>query len=468
MKRIAIIVILFLTGFTAIARDSNKPLIKTRAYRNLEQENQDLQRRIDSLANANASLQERQSAKDSLEAVLSSLRRTYGTGVELLNGQYSPEKSDSLLCLWYESRLAPEFDLVHEYDMDSVTFSSNVPDSVMIRRLKQMNSFVTLPFNYTVKNYMILYSEKLRASMGRVMGLSHYYFPIFEEAFARYGLPHELVYMAVIESMLVPTATSRAGAKGMWQFMYRTAKSYGLQIDSFVDDRLDVVKAADAAARYLRDSYMVFGDWALVISSYNCGPGNVNKAIYRSGGNRDFWSIYPYLPRETRGYVPAFVGAMYAFHYAKEYGISPMDVGMPAQVDTFHINRRLYFKQINEVTGVPMEDLRNLNPQFYREIVPGTAENPSVLKIPYNHTRNFMSFSLDSLSNYKKDEFAAAVLKGADEVKGDYIIYKVRRGDTLSGIAAKYRGVTAKSIMRENGLKSSTLRVGQKLKIPRR
>lgn len=467
MKRFILISLFLFAAISLSAKDIRQPWIKTRAYRELEKENLELRHELDSLRKANSELNRNRRVADSLENEIFALRRASGQSVELLNGQYSVEKSDSLLSLWYESSTMPESDLVNEYDMDSVLFSSNVPDSVMIRRLGEMNSFITLPFNSTVKNYMILYSEKSRASMGRILGLGRYYFPIFEETFARYGLPLELVYMSVIESMLVPTAASRYGARGMWQFMYWTGKNYGLRIDSFVDERMDVAKAADAAARYLRDSFLIFGDWALVISSYNCGPGNIKKAIYRSG-KRDFWSIYPYLPRETRGYVPAFVGAMYAIHYAREYGITPEDVGMPAQVDTFYINKRLYFKQISEVTGVPSEDLRNYNPQFFREVVPGTGSNPVVLRLPYNRTRDFLAFPLDSISNYKKEEFAAAVLKGNDELRGDFIIYKVRSGDTLSGIAARYRGVTVKSIMRANGLRSSSLRVGQKLKIPRR
>ena len=179
--------------------------------------------------------------------------------------------------------------------------------------------------------------------MGTILGLCKYYMPIFEETFNKYNLPDELKYMAIIESALNPVAVSRAGAKGMWQFMFRTAQLYGLEINSFVDERLDPFKSADAAARYLIDSYNVFGDWNLAISSYNCGSGNINKAIRRSGGKRDFWSVYNYLPRETRGYVPAFVGAMYAIKYSKEYGLVPASVQMPAQLDTFEIHKNLHF-----------------------------------------------------------------------------------------------------------------------------
>ena len=175
--------------------------------------------------------------------------------------------------------------------------------------------------------------------MSNILGLCQYYMPVFEETFNKYGLPDELKYLAVIESALNPLAVSRAGAKGMWQFMFQTAKAYGLEINSFVDERMDPFKSADAAARYLEESYWIFGDWNLAISSYNCGPGNVNKALRRNGGKRDFWSVYDYLPRETRGYVPAFVGAMYAIKYSKENGLFPENVQMPAETDTFEIRR---------------------------------------------------------------------------------------------------------------------------------
>ena len=177
--------------------------------------------------------------------------------------------------------------------------------------------------------------------MAHMLGLCQYYMPIFDETFNKHDLPEELKAMAIIESAMNPLAVSRAGAKGMWQFMYATAKMYGLHIDSFVDERMDPFKAADAAARYLQDAYEIFGDWNLAIASYNCGAGNVNKAIRRSGGKRAFWDIWPYLPRETRGYVPAFVGALYAMTYYKEHGIKPEAIEMPIHVDTFKINKQL-------------------------------------------------------------------------------------------------------------------------------
>ena len=257
---------------------------------------------------------------------------------------YTPEISDSLLNLWYAHRMANDSEDIEDFDMDSIRFESNVPDSVYIRRLEKMNSFITLPYNEIVRNYIILYSEKMPTKMKHILGLCRYYMPKYQEILNKYDLPEELKAMAVIESALNPVAVSRAGAKGMWQFMYYTAKMYGLHIDSFVDERLDPFKSADAAARYLQDAYEMFGDWNLAIASYNCGAGNVNKAIRRSGGSREFWDIYPFLPRETRGYGPAFVGALYTMKYYKERGIKPEAVELPAHIDTFKINKMLHFK----------------------------------------------------------------------------------------------------------------------------
>ena len=379
---------------------------------------------------------------------------------------YSQEETDSLLSLWYINRQLDDIFEDADYDLDSVTFTSNVPDSVLVSRLAGMNSYITLPFNETVKNYMILYSEKSPSKMAHILGLSPYYMPIFEETFNRYGLPEELKYMSIIESALNPVATSRAGAKGIWQFMHNTGKNYGLKINSFVDERLDVEKAVDAAARYLKDAYRVFGDWCLAISSYNCGAGNVNKAIKRAGGKTDFWSIYPYLPKETRGYMPAFVGAMYAMTYYKEYGIVPEPLQMPAHTDTFEIHRNLHFTQITEVIGIPMEDLKTLNPQYIKDIIPGN-ETSYILKLPYTFTNSFLD-NQDSLYTHKSAELLSSKVIENIQAGGtgseERIAYKVKSGDYLGRIASRY-GVTVKQLQQWNGLRGTTLRVGQTLYI---
>ena len=378
---------------------------------------------------------------------------------------YNADVSDSLLSIWYMQQKISEASQ-EEYDMDSVRFESNVPDSVYIERIKAMNSFIDLPYNDVVRNYIVLYSEKMDAKMGQILGLCSYYMPIIEEIFDEHDIPLELKAMAVIESSLNPTAVSRAGAKGMWQFMYSTAKIYGLDIDSFVDERLDPVKAAHAAAEYLKDSYNIFGDWNLAIASYNCGAGNVNRAIRRSGGKRAFWDIYPYLPRETRGYVPAFVGALYTMTYYKEHGIEPQPVAMPVHVDTFRINRMLHFKQVSELAGVPLEDLKNLNPQYKHEIVPGN-EKEYILRIPYTYTNSFID-SEDSLYTHKAQEYFNPVVlkKIKDGGDGERIVHRVRSGEVLGKIAIRYR-VTVSQIKRWNNLRSDNIRIGQRLVIYR-
>lgn len=391
-------------------------------------------------------------------------------GSGLKPGDYNADVTDSLLDFWYLLDRARANHEGEEYDMETVRFSSDVTDEVFIQRLEAMNSYIQLPYNETVRNYIIRYADKMPSKMGQMLGLAKYYMPIFEEAFDRYGLPEELKYMAVIESALNPTAISRAGAGGMWQFMRTTGKSYGLQIDSYVDERFDVEKAVDAAARYLKDSYGLFGDWALAISSYNCGAGNVNKAIRRSG-RTDYWGIYDYLPRETRGYVPLFVGAMYAFHYYKEHGITPEACSLPPHVDTFQVSHRLALRQVSELVGVPFGQLKELNPQYIKDIIPADAEKSYILRLPYNFTKRYIEFE-DSVYKYKADEYLSeGVLRNGTgstvEMGQERIVYKVRKGDVLGKIAARYH-VTVNEIRQWNNLRSNNIGIGQNLVIYRK
>lgn len=435
----------------------------------LKRENQELRARVDSLKKALTELKEASQHKDSIADEMIGIyeENTVRTAAGLSPEDYTQEVTDSLLSIWYLHRQARQNEEGTGYAMDSVRFTSNVPDNELKARLEKMNSFITLPYNETVRNYMVLYSEKMPTKMSAILGLCQYYMPIFEETFSKYNLPDELKYMAIIESALNPVAVSRAGAKGMWQFMFRTAKLYGLEIDSYVDERLDPFKSADAAARYLTDSYNVFGDWSLAISSYNCGSGNIIKAIRRNGGKRDFWSVYDYLPRETRGYVPAFVGAMYAIRYSKEYGLVPADMRMPAQIDTFEIRRNLHFKQINELVGIPMEELRNLNPQYIKDVIPGSGKT-YILRIPYNYSNDFLA-NEDSLYTYKAAEYLnpqtlLCERRSDAEYSGGVITYKVKKGDTLGKIAARYH-VTVNQLKKWNHLRTTTLSIGQKIRI---
>ena len=427
----------------------------------LTEENIRLQSRIDSLRNElevyRTRLQEADSIKNALlePAECAQTQEAYKPEIE----EYTETVSDSLLHAWYNQKNTEEY--VQEINLDSVKLTSSIPDSVYIRRLKEMNSFITLPYNDIVRGYLIHYSEKMKSGMKRIIGLSSYYMPIFQETFDRHGLPEELKAMAIIESALNPTAVSRAGAKGMWQFMYNTAKLYGLHIDSFVDERLDPVKSADAAARYLKDAYKIFGDWNLAIASYNCGAGNVQKAIKRAG-SRQFWDIWPFLPRETRGYVPAFVGALYALKYHKEHGIEALAVPMPAHTDTFKIRKMVHLKQVSELTRAPLEELQSLNPQYRHNIIPGN-DREYILRIPYKFTDAFIAHE-DSLHRHKDSIYfnPLTIKKIKDGGDGQRIVYRVKSGDYLGKIATRYR-VTVTQIKKWNGLKSNNISIGQRL-----
>lgn len=468
------LILLFPAGLAGRSLPQNplRQLIPTRRKALLKQ-NAQLRALVDSLQQELLHCQEDMDVRDSLtEEMIDVFEENEDKSAAGLNPEdYSPEVTDSLLSVWYLQRQMRDNMEGEGCNMDSLQLSSKVSDAVLQERLEKMNSYITLPFNETVRNYMILYSEKMPAKMGNILGLCQYYMPVFEETFNKYGMPDELKYMAIIESALNPVAESRAGAKGMWQFMFRTARNYGLEINSFVDERLDPFKSADAAARYLDDSYRIFGDWNLAISSYNCGPGNVNKAIRRNGGKRDFWSVYNYLPRETRGYVPAFVGAMYAIKYSKENGLTPGYVQMPAEVDTFEIHRNLHFRQISELVGVSMETLRNLNPQYIRDIIPGNS-GTYTLRLPYNFSNDFIAHE-DSVYTYKdtlylNPQTLISTAKAISDASGSgsRITYRVRKGDYLGRIASRYH-VSVSKLKQWNHLKSNNIRVGQRLYIYR-
>ena len=374
---------------------------------------------------------------------------------------------DSLLSMWYIQKRLTLGD--SERDLDSVTLTSNIPDEVYMERLNKMNSFIPLSYNNIVRNHIIYYTEKMPSKARNILGLSEFYLPMFEEVFDYYGLPKELKAMAIIESALNPTATSRVRARGMWQFMYRTALQYNLKINSYVDERLDPLASTHAAAKYLRDSYTIYGDWFLAISSYNCGVGNVNKAIRRAG-SKDFWKIYPYLPRETRGYVPSFIAALYLLEYYKEHNIQPAHFNLPAHVDTFKVNKNLHFEQISAVIGIPVDELKNYNPQYVENIIPGTG-GECILQLPYNYTNAFIEKEKEIYA-YKDSVYfnsitSKQIKEGASASAAAPIIHKVKKGETLGHIAMKYK-VSTKNLMKWNGLTSkSVLKIGQRITVYR-
>ncbi len=280
----------------------------------------------------------------------------------------------------------------------------------LMERLKRLPTVMEMPYNEVVQKFIDRYAGRLRHSVSYMLGASNFYMPIFEEALEAYGLPLELKYLPIIESALNPKAVSRVGATGLWQFMLVTGKQYGLEVNSLVDERRDPVKASYAAAHYLSDLYKIFGDWSLVIASYNCGPGNINKAIHRAGGVKDYWQIYPYLPRETRGYVPAFIAANYIMTYYSDHNICALRTQLPAQTDTVVVNRNVHLSQIAEVLGIDINVLRTLNPEYRRDIVPGTTK-PSAIKMAMADVTRFID-SQDSIYNYNASE----LLSKRDEV----------------------------------------------------
>jgi len=280
----------------------------------------------------------------------------------------------------------------------------------LMERLKRLPTVMEMPYNEVVQKFIDRYAGRLRHSVSYMLGASNFYMPIFEEALEAYGLPLELKYLPIIESALNPKAVSRVGATGLWQFMLVTGKQYGLEVNSLVDERRDPIKASYAAAHYLSDLYKIFGDWSLVIASYNCGPGNINKAIHRAGGVKDYWQIYPYLPRETRGYVPAFIAANYIMTYYSDHNICALRTQLPTQTDTVVVNRNVHLSQIAEVLGIDINVLRTLNPEYRRDIVPGTTK-PSAIKMAMADVTRFID-SQDSIYNYNASE----LLSKRDEV----------------------------------------------------
>ncbi len=344
-----------------------------------------------------------------------------------------------------------------------------VSREVYIDRLSRIPSVIEMPFNDVVQRFIEMYATRLRSKVSYMLASQNYFMPIFEEALDLYDLPMELKYLPIIESSLNPKAVSRQGATGLWQFMLATGKTYGLEQNSLVDDRRDPVKSTWAAARYLKDLYAIYQDWNLVLAAYNCGPGTINKAIRRAGGASDYWKIYNYLPKETRGYVPAFIAANYIMTYYCEHGICPMQAEWPAATDTITVTQNLHLGQVAAVCGVDIEQLRGLNPQYKRDIVPGQSQ-PSVLRLPQSAVNAFID-SGDSIYAYKADEFLTrrALVEVDDNGraakpsgKGTY--HKVRKGETLGGIAKKY-GVSVAQLRRVNGLKGNNIAVGKNLRI---
>ena len=370
---------------------------------------------------------------------------------------------DSLLHSWHVQYFTKREDYCHD-DEENVYF----PDSVYASRLASLPRIIPMPYNNVVRDCIDLYTERRRNLVRYMLGMADYYFPIIEEVLDKHGLPIELKYLAVVESALNPVALSRVGACGLWQFMLPTGKQYGLTINSLVDDRRDPVKATEAACAYFKDMYAIYKDWSLVMASYNCGPGNVNKAIKRSGGKTNFWDIFPYLPKETRSYVPLFIAANYVMNYYCNHNLCPLETNLPLATDTIHVNKMLHLQQVSEVLQVDLEQLRALNPQYKRDIVPGNT-GEAVLKLPASDTYAFVDKE-DSIYQYRVEEFLPSYLvtisggSTSGVATREQVTHIVLKNENIYTIANRY-GVTPQEIKKWNRLSSNRLARGKRLKL---
>ena len=389
------------------------------------------------------------------------------------------EDVDSLLSLYHAKTYLSIDENCRMQDINPV-FSQEV----YIERLRSLPTVMEMPYNEIVQTFIDRYTGRLRRSVSFMLGASNFFMPIFEEALEAYQLPLELKYLPIIESALKPNAVSRAGAAGLWQFMITTGKDYGLEINSLVDERREPLKASYAAARYLSDLYKIFNDWNLVIAAYNCGPATINKAIHRANGEKDYWKIYPYLPRETRGYVPAFIAANYVMNYYCEHNICPMQCELPVKTDTIMVSRDIHLSQIAEVLDIDLEMLRSLNPAYRRDIVPGNTKPSPIRMLPadlsrfidqqdsiYEHRvnelltkRSTVAVSIDnSYSDRRKGHsYRNKSRRGGKSSAGRSVT--VRKGDTLGAIARR-NGTTVANLRRLNGIRGNNIRAGKKIRI---
>ncbi len=358
---------------------------------------------------------------------------------------------------------------IYGYDYGDVPV---FPDSVYRQRIEYLATQTTLPLAYNdhVKKFIELYAVKRRGLTGRMLGLSHVYFPLFEETLDKYNMPLELKYLAMIESALNPLAGSRAGAKGLWQFMYNTGKLYGLKSSTLVEERYDPLKATEAACQCMLDLYHRYKDWFLVLAAYNSGPGNVNKAIKRADGAKNYWTIWPYLPKETQSYVPSFIAVNYVVNYAAEHNLYPIDPGLlMSGTDTVWVTDVLSFQQLVETIHVPIEDLKTFNPQYTKEIIPATDTTPYVLRMPIQYVLEFAGrekeiYAYQTQEAIDKAKVLEQAQKVPTEVKHTAKYHVVKSGESLTIIAKKYHTTVAK-IKKLNNLKSDKIRPKQKLRV---
>lgn len=373
------------------------------------------------------------------------------------------ENYDSLLHSYYVRKYTS---MVGRYYGNKVDLANkafdDVPDSVFERRLRALPTVIPLTYNQEVRSYIKMYVRVIGYRLDVILSLSEYYFPLFEEELNKVGAPLELKYLTIVESALNPRATSRAGAAGLWQFMYRTGRNYGLEVNSLVDERRDPVKSTQAAARLLKDLYGIYGDWTLAMAAYNCGPGGVNKAITRSGGKHDFWQIYPYLPRETRGYIPAYIAATYVMNYYYLHGLAPNRVEIPIHNDTVQMKHDALFCFISKYADIDVAELRDLNPQYRVDLVP-VSSGSNKLTLPVDKIPQVIRVE-DSI--YKATRDSLVVKPVQVFTAQNKVVHHVKRGETLAKIAKKYN-VRQVDIMRWSHKRSSSVKIGERLIIYR-
>jgi len=370
------------------------------------------------------------------------------------------ENVNSLLDSWHTQYFSKAIDYC--IDDDDAFF----PDEVYWDRLSRLPYIIPMDYNHLVRNCIDLYSKRRRDLVRYMLGMADMYFPVFEQILDQHNLPLELKYLTIVESALNPTALSRAGAAGLWQFMLPTGKVYNLEINSLIDERLDPVRATHAACKYFEDMYALYGDWHLAIAAYNCGPGNVNRAIRRSGGKTNFWEIYPNLPRETRSYVPLFIAATYIMNYHCEHNLCPMQISLSMATDTIMVHQMLHLQQVADILNLDIEHVRMLNPQYKREIIPGNI-TPSVLKLPIAATYEFIDKE-DTLYKHRMEELLAHCVPVDMDADGnptrETIRHTVVSGENLNTIANRY-GVTAQNLRQWNGLSSNTVAAGRRITV---
>ncbi|MBN1821755.1 MAG: transglycosylase SLT domain-containing protein [Prolixibacteraceae bacterium] len=379
-------------------------------------------------------------------------------------------KLDSLMNTWYiQNVFVPDSAEINFVDSQGKI----LPDSVYIKQLQKIEEVIDLSYNKTVSNFIQLYTVKRREQVEIMLGLSAFYFPMFEEILDKYELPLELKYLPIIESALNPRARSRVGATGLWQFMYSTGKMMKLDITSFVDERNDPLKSTEAAVKYLKQLYDIYNDWHLVIAAYNCGPGNVNRAIRRSGGKKDYWSIYYRLPRETRGYVPAYIAASYVMNYYIEHNLVPRYPDFPIVTDTIMVNSLLHFEQIAATLNMDIDELRTLNPMFRRDVIPASKEKPYALRLPVESIAEFIDnqraiFSHEQEKYFPNNTLVQPASRSESyynpvDIKGKTkVYYTVKSGDNV-GFISEWFNVRASDLRYWNNINRNLIRVGQKL-----